>query len=90
VLIHQESFAPLVKEIGPGLDTAVQLGDEFDAWLAAAAHDPPVEAPPLEDVVAIVGTGGTTGRPKGVMRPDLPRSTVGKVLKTEIRRELLG
>jgi fatty-acyl-CoA synthase len=79
VLIHQESFAPLVKEIGPGLNTAVQLGDEFDAWLAAAAQAPPVEAPPPEDVVAIVGTGGTTGRPKGVMLTDRNLETMSAI-----------
>ncbi|MEN3269590.1 long-chain fatty acid--CoA ligase [Pseudonocardia sp.] len=78
VLIHQESFAPLVKEIG-GLDIAVQLGDEFDAWLAAAAQDPPVEAPPPQDVVAIVGTGGTTGRPKGVMLTDRNLETMSAI-----------
>jgi fatty-acyl-CoA synthase len=79
VLIHQESFAPLVKEIGSGLDTVVQLGDDFDAWLAAAAQDPPVEAPPPEDVVAIVGTGGTTGRPKGVMLTDRNLETMSAI-----------
>jgi acyl-CoA synthetase (AMP-forming)/AMP-acid ligase II len=79
VLIHQEPFAPLVKEIGPGLDTTVQLGDEFDAWLAAAAQDPPVEAPPPEDVVAIVGTGGTTGRPRGVMLTDRNLETMSAI-----------
>ncbi|MDT7654489.1 MAG: fatty-acyl-CoA synthase [Pseudonocardiales bacterium] len=79
VLIHQEPFAPLVKEIGPGLDTTVQLGDEFDARLAAAAQDPPVEAPPPEDVVAIVGTGGTTGRPRGVMLTDRNLETMSAI-----------
>jgi acyl-CoA synthetase (AMP-forming)/AMP-acid ligase II len=79
VLIHQESFAPLVKEIGSGLDTVVQLGDDFDAWLAAAAQDPPVEAPPPEDVVAIVGTGGTTGHPKGVMLTDRNLETMSAI-----------
>jgi acyl-CoA synthetase (AMP-forming)/AMP-acid ligase II len=79
VLIHQEPFAPLVKEIGPGLDTTVQLGDEFDAWLAAAAQDPPVEAPPPEEVVAIVGTGGTTGRPRGVMLTDRNLETMSAI-----------
>jgi fatty-acyl-CoA synthase len=79
VLIHQEPFAPLVKEIGPGLDTTVQLGDEFDAWLAAAAQDPLVEAPPPEDVVTIVGTGGTTGRPRGVMLTDRNLETMSAI-----------
>ncbi|MGD9530268.1 acyl-CoA synthetase [Pseudonocardia sp.] len=64
-LIHQQAFAPLVKELD--VDVAVELGTGFDAWLAAAADDPPAEAAPPDDVVAIVGTGGTTGRPKGVV-----------------------
>ncbi len=69
-LVHQDAFAGLVAEIGPRLPrlrTAVRFGEEFDAWLAAAADDPPAEAAPPDDVVALVGTGGTTGRPKGVV-----------------------
>ncbi|MGE3289505.1 MAG: long-chain fatty acid--CoA ligase [Pseudonocardia sp.] len=64
-LIHQDAFAPLVAELD--VSVAVELGAGFDAWLAAAADDPPAEAAPPDDVVAIVGTGGTTGRPKGVV-----------------------
>ncbi|GAB2475010.1 acyl-CoA synthetase [Jatrophihabitans fulvus] len=76
VLIFQPSFDALVREIVPRLPklrTLVRLGDAdgpavgFDDWLAAAAGDPSAEAEPPDDVVAVVGTGGTTGRPKGVM-----------------------
>ena len=42
----------------------------FADWLAAADGDPPAEAEPPDEVVALVGTGGTTGRPKGVMLTD--------------------
>ena len=42
----------------------------FADWLAAADGDPPAEAAPPDEVVALVGTGGTTGRPKGVMLTD--------------------
>jgi fatty-acyl-CoA synthase len=75
-LIYQPAFDELVADIAPRLPkltSLVQLGDGdelavgFDAWLAAAESDPFVKAEPPEDVVALVGTGGTTGRPKGVM-----------------------
>ena len=78
-LIFQSGFGPLVDAIGgslPALRTVVCLdgarGDApgFDDWLAAAEGDPVAEAPPPDDVVALVGTGGTTGRPKGVMLTD--------------------
>ncbi len=69
-LIYQDAFSALVAEIAPRLSrltTVVRLEDEFEPWLAAASADPVAEADPPDDVVAIVGTGGTTGRPKGVM-----------------------
>ena len=71
-LIFQKAFAPLVDRIReqlPLLTTLVCLdGDEtyaesFDTWLGAARLD----AEPVDDLALIVGTGGTTGRPKGVM-----------------------
>jgi len=66
LLIHQPAFAGIEVEV------TVELGAEFDAWLAAPdAADPdraelPVTGEPPDDTVMIVGTGGTTGRPKGV------------------------
>ncbi len=71
-LIFQKAFAPLVDRIRqqlPLLTTLVCLdGDEayadsFDTWLGAERLD----AEPVDDLALIVGTGGTTGRPKGVM-----------------------
>ena len=38
----------------------------FGQWLAGV-DDGPWQADPVDDVVMIAGTGGTTGRPKGVM-----------------------
>ncbi|OZG30594.1 AMP-dependent acyl-CoA synthetase [Williamsia sp. 1138] len=76
-LIYQPAFDALVSEIAPQLpklSNLVRLGDSddraigFDSWLAEAEAGPPVDndsAP--DDLVALVGTGGTTGRPKGVM-----------------------
>ncbi|MEV5297906.1 acyl-CoA synthetase [Amycolatopsis methanolica] len=78
-LIYQPAFDDLVAAITPNLPkltTLVRLGDGddlaagFDAWLDAARDDPSAEAARPGDVVALVGTGGTTGRPKGVMLTD--------------------
>ncbi|MGW4059396.1 acyl-CoA synthetase [Amycolatopsis sp. NPDC004747] len=77
-LIFQPAFEDLVRKIAPRLPkltTLVRLGESdgddfapgFEAWLDAARADPTVEASPPGDIVALVGTGGTTGRPKGVM-----------------------
>jgi fatty-acyl-CoA synthase len=75
-LIFQPAFEELVREIAPRLPkltTLVRLGEgdefapAFSDWLDAARDDPAAEAAPPDDVVALVGTGGTTGRPKGVM-----------------------
>lgn len=78
-LIFQPAFDDLVAAIAPNLPkltTLVRLGDgdgsaqAFHPWLAAAREDPDAEAAQPDDVVALVGTGGTTGRPKGVMLTD--------------------
>jgi acyl-CoA synthetase (AMP-forming)/AMP-acid ligase II len=78
-LVFQPAFDELVAAIAPALPkltTLVRLGDgddlaqAFRPWLDAARDDPPAEAAPPEDLVALVGTGGTTGRPKGVMLTD--------------------
>ena len=69
-LLYQDGFSALVAEIAPDLPwltTLVRFEDEFEPWLAAASGDPVAEEDPPGDVVALVGTGGTTGRPKGVM-----------------------
>jgi acyl-CoA synthetase (AMP-forming)/AMP-acid ligase II len=74
-VIFQASFAPLVEEIFPRLPkvrTLVCLDEDlptaihFDQWLAGLDSGP-WEAEPVDDVAMIVGTGGTTGKPKGVM-----------------------
>jgi len=78
VLLHQESFAAPAKELD--LDVRVQFGAEFDAWLAAAADDPPIDADQPDGVVAVIGTGGTTGRPKGVMITDRNIETMTAII----------
>jgi fatty-acyl-CoA synthase len=74
-LIFQAAFAPLVAKIQPDLPkltTLVCLDGEppgatpFDLWIGSEAAEP-WQAEPPDDVVMLVGTGGTTGRPKGVI-----------------------
>ncbi|MCQ4123059.1 AMP-binding protein [Rhodococcus erythropolis] len=71
-LFFQKSYAPLVDQIKdalPQLVTLVCIDGESDSaqslesWLGEEELD--VAAP--DDVTMLVGTGGTTGRPKGVM-----------------------
>ncbi|MET0741682.1 MAG: AMP-binding protein, partial [Candidatus Nanopelagicales bacterium] len=66
-LIYHQAFTALVEEIRPGLPK-LRLVICLDDWSAAA--DEPAEAweaQPVDDIAMIVGTGGTTGRPKGVL-----------------------
>lgn len=80
VLMFQGSFAPLVDQIRadlPEITTLVCLDEDLDwalGWeefLATPVVE--VRAPAIletswdDDLALIVGTGGTTGRPKGVM-----------------------
>ncbi|HEY2062099.1 MAG TPA: AMP-binding protein [Amycolatopsis sp.] len=74
-LLVQESFAPLVSRILPllpKLATVVCLDGSIPGtvslpdWLDGL-EDGPWEVQPPDDVVMLVGTGGTTGRPKGVV-----------------------
>jgi fatty-acyl-CoA synthase len=76
-LIFQSRFSPLVDQIRhdlPRLRTLVCLdGDVAGAlgWAeflgGAGVSGPPVYRPAVDDLAMIAGTGGTTGRPKGVM-----------------------
>jgi fatty-acyl-CoA synthase len=69
-LFHAPAYADLVTEIAPDLPrlhTVVPLA-ELGAWLADGG--PAYDATPPDDTVLIVGTGGTTGRPKGVQLTD--------------------
>jgi len=78
-LIFQSAFGPLVqKMIGdlPRLATVVCLDGEvpmtvsFRQWLHGLSEEPfqavPEQDAPADEVVMIAGTGGTTGKPKGV------------------------
>jgi fatty-acyl-CoA synthase len=72
-LIFQMRFAPLVAQIRgelPDLTTLVCLDGavedtlSWDDFIGLGAED--VDMSALDDLAMIVGTGGTTGRPKGV------------------------
>ncbi|MGH3177518.1 MAG: AMP-binding protein, partial [Streptosporangiaceae bacterium] len=74
-LIFAAAYAPLVAKIVPDLPkltTLVCLDGEpagatpFDLWIGSEGAEP-WQAEPVDDVVMLVGTGGTTGRPKGVI-----------------------
>jgi fatty-acyl-CoA synthase len=74
-LIFQGSFEPLVEQMLPGLpklttlvclDRQAAAATSLAAWLSGVPVLP-YSAEPADDIAMIVGTGGTTGRPKGVM-----------------------
>jgi fatty-acyl-CoA synthase len=78
-LIFQSGFAPLVERIRhdlPRLTTLVCLDGEVAGALTwheflddpdGLAVERDVDRPAVDDLAMIAGTGGTTGRPKGVM-----------------------
>jgi acyl-CoA synthetase (AMP-forming)/AMP-acid ligase II len=66
-LIYQKPFAPLVQQIRDDLRdlTTVVCFDDADDWEGFLAQGTE-EVDGSDDLAMIVGTGGTTGRPKGV------------------------
>jgi fatty-acyl-CoA synthase len=79
-LFHAPAFDDLVAEIAPGLPqlhTVVPLA-ELDGWLAGGAAE--FDATPPDETVMIVGTGGTTGRPKGVQLSDRTLETMTAIV----------
>ena len=74
---------PLVDKIRgdlPAIHTLVCLDDDLDWALTwddfLGADERLTEPQPVDDVAMIVGTGGTTGRPKGVMLTDTNLETM--------------
>ena len=74
-LIFHSAYAPLVERMRGDLpklrmlvclDAALPYAPAFADWIRDA-DDAPLAVTPLDDIAMIAGTGGTTGRPKGVM-----------------------
>src|SRR6202007_858311 len=74
LLLFHSDFAAMVEKIRPNLtklralvclDAALPFAAAFDAWLSNDASF--FEREPVDDLVMLPGTGGTTGKPKGVM-----------------------
>jgi acyl-CoA synthetase (AMP-forming)/AMP-acid ligase II len=75
-LIFSGSYTETVEKIAPDLPKLkllVCLGTaspswavDFETWLEGVSGEP-LDVESLDDVAMIAGTGGTTGRPKGVM-----------------------
>jgi acyl-CoA synthetase (AMP-forming)/AMP-acid ligase II len=64
-------YARPYAAVAEGLDLPVVVClDELDAWLADGPDTTELADAPPDDTVMIVGTGGTTGRPKGVQLTD--------------------
>lgn len=69
-VITEPELAPLVASIRadlPLLGVVLVPGDEYETELAAAPPDRPDIGPRSADDLYLLYTGGTTGRPKGVM-----------------------
>lgn len=77
VVLYHSSVRALAASIAPGVSRQVRwvcldgeaagLGIARSEWLAGVPERPPEASYDPNDVVAILPTGGTTGRPKGVM-----------------------
>jgi acyl-CoA synthetase (AMP-forming)/AMP-acid ligase II len=87
VVVFQAAFAPLVASIRDGLprvrtwvcfdDPAVDGTLGWDEFLARGEGvEVDERRPRADDLAMIVGTGGTTGRPKGVMLTQLNLETM--------------
>ncbi|MBC8094037.1 MAG: long-chain fatty acid--CoA ligase [Pseudonocardia sp.] len=67
-LFYARAYAPLVEEMALPASTALVCFDDLRDWLADPSGS--FDDSPPDDTVMIVGTGGTTGRPKGVQLTD--------------------
>jgi acyl-CoA synthetase (AMP-forming)/AMP-acid ligase II len=76
VLFFQSAFEPVIDELKAALpkikhwicvESAVAGCPSLDEWIEGQSDVPPAVDYAPEDVVAVMPTGGTTGKPKGVM-----------------------
>jgi fatty-acyl-CoA synthase len=77
LLLFHSHYAAMVEKILPGLpklatvvclDAETPFARSLDQWLAGL-DDSPFDREPIGDLAILPGTGGTTGKPKGVMLP---------------------
>ncbi|MES2260925.1 MAG: AMP-binding protein [Pseudomonadota bacterium] len=77
VLFFQLAFAPAIESIRAAcpqvihfvcIDGSVPGCESLDAWRERQPCTPPEVDVGMDDVIAIMPTGGTTGKPKGVMQ----------------------
>ncbi len=75
LLLFHSGFAPMVDKLRPHLpklrklvclDADIAFAPSFERWLADVGGEPFLRDP-IDDLALIPGTGGTTGKPKGVM-----------------------
>jgi acyl-CoA synthetase (AMP-forming)/AMP-acid ligase II len=75
LLLFHSSFAAMVETVRQDLpklrvlvclDSELPFAPSFERWLDGLRDDP-YQRPPIDDLAMIPGTGGTTGKPKGVM-----------------------
>ncbi|KJC47442.1 AMP-dependent acyl-CoA synthetase [Bradyrhizobium sp. LTSP885] len=75
LLLFHSSFAAMVEAVRSDLpklralvclDAELPFAPSFESWLNGLANDHYQRAP-VDDLAMIPGTGGTTGKPKGVM-----------------------
>lgn len=75
LLVFHSNYAGMVEAMLPDLpklgkvvclDADLPFARSFESWLAGIGDEPFDRAPP-DDLALIPGTGGTTGKPKGVM-----------------------
>jgi fatty-acyl-CoA synthase len=83
-LIFANAYRPMVEQMRTQLpkaktfvclDARCAFAPALDKWLEGV-DDSPLEVKPLDDIAMIAGTGGTTGRPKGVMLTGLNLETM--------------
>ncbi len=74
-LIFHSNYAPMVEQMRAHLpkirlwiciDQSTSYARSLDEWLADVS-DAPLEVQPINEMIMLIGTGGTTGLPKGVM-----------------------
>lgn len=69
-VLHGPHRADVVAEVLPALSSrpwTLATGDDYEAALAASSPERPVVAGRGDDDLYVIYTGGTTGRPKGVV-----------------------